>query len=614
MYAYFETGKTEPMPIAPTLADGVAGNIERDSITWKLCRRLVDEVVGRRGGADRRRHALGGRGAAHPARGKRRARHRRAPAGQVRRRDRPARRGGDDRPQRDAPRRCAAVLRVTPAGGACALRGRARGTARDRRRRTARRTSCRSPSPLDGDTHRHRGRCQAQADDAAARRREPRRPIRRASVLVDRLRRGLDAPVVGPCRRGRARRWPPGRTSTAPSSSCARATRSTRASTLSGPAIIIEVDRWSGWGRATLELSRASRSSRARRRPRHPIGSSLASCLLRLPPAPRWPPRPRPMRTVSSSPVRQLRHATDVGADDAGRHEVAAGHRSVGEHDDRSAVGRHLDRAERQSHRRHLAAVSQRSVEPHAGAIRLDATVHVAIDDRGERLRVRTGHHPDRPGAALAGPASGPAGLGSHVKPVSRAQRSTLEAAEAAAQVGRRRPQHGLRPQAARRRRGSRERPSPASMPDRRARHARASLAPRELDPADASRAAHRSSATTAGIVRCESAAPPSVISRRARRRDCPTRRLARRALHASAAPPTGTPTWRQPSRPKRILDRASAARARHDRSIVTSRRARRARPVPLRHDRLEAHARRPAGGRRADRDEGRTASAGCGR
>lgn len=45
MYAHFETGSTEPMPIAPTLADGVAGNVERDSITWDLCRRLVDEVV-----------------------------------------------------------------------------------------------------------------------------------------------------------------------------------------------------------------------------------------------------------------------------------------------------------------------------------------------------------------------------------------------------------------------------------------------------------------------------------------------------------------------------------------------------------------------------------------
>lgn len=45
MYAHLETGSTEPMPIAPTLADGVAGNIERDSITWELCRRLVDEVV-----------------------------------------------------------------------------------------------------------------------------------------------------------------------------------------------------------------------------------------------------------------------------------------------------------------------------------------------------------------------------------------------------------------------------------------------------------------------------------------------------------------------------------------------------------------------------------------
>jgi threonine dehydratase len=45
MYAYLESHSTKPMPIAPTLADGVAGNIERDSITWKMCRQLVDEVV-----------------------------------------------------------------------------------------------------------------------------------------------------------------------------------------------------------------------------------------------------------------------------------------------------------------------------------------------------------------------------------------------------------------------------------------------------------------------------------------------------------------------------------------------------------------------------------------
>lgn len=45
MYAFFETGSTEPMPIAPTLADGVAGNIETTSITWRLCREVVDEVV-----------------------------------------------------------------------------------------------------------------------------------------------------------------------------------------------------------------------------------------------------------------------------------------------------------------------------------------------------------------------------------------------------------------------------------------------------------------------------------------------------------------------------------------------------------------------------------------
>lgn len=45
MYAYFETGSSDAMPIAPTLADGVAGNIERNSITWRLCRQHVDEMV-----------------------------------------------------------------------------------------------------------------------------------------------------------------------------------------------------------------------------------------------------------------------------------------------------------------------------------------------------------------------------------------------------------------------------------------------------------------------------------------------------------------------------------------------------------------------------------------
>jgi len=45
MYAFLETGTTDPMPIAPTLADGVAGNIERTSITFELCKQVVDEVV-----------------------------------------------------------------------------------------------------------------------------------------------------------------------------------------------------------------------------------------------------------------------------------------------------------------------------------------------------------------------------------------------------------------------------------------------------------------------------------------------------------------------------------------------------------------------------------------
>jgi threonine dehydratase len=45
MYAYFQTGAAEPMPITDTLADGVAGNIERGSITWKLCRQVVSQMV-----------------------------------------------------------------------------------------------------------------------------------------------------------------------------------------------------------------------------------------------------------------------------------------------------------------------------------------------------------------------------------------------------------------------------------------------------------------------------------------------------------------------------------------------------------------------------------------
>ena len=45
MYAYFRTGSPGPMPIAPTLADGVAGNIERTSITWALCREVAEEIV-----------------------------------------------------------------------------------------------------------------------------------------------------------------------------------------------------------------------------------------------------------------------------------------------------------------------------------------------------------------------------------------------------------------------------------------------------------------------------------------------------------------------------------------------------------------------------------------
>jgi threonine dehydratase len=45
MHAYLDQGRWRTIPSAPTLADGVAGNIERGSITLRLARRLVDEVV-----------------------------------------------------------------------------------------------------------------------------------------------------------------------------------------------------------------------------------------------------------------------------------------------------------------------------------------------------------------------------------------------------------------------------------------------------------------------------------------------------------------------------------------------------------------------------------------
>jgi threonine dehydratase len=45
VYAYLASGTTKPMPIAPTLADGVAGNVERGSITLRMCRQLVDETI-----------------------------------------------------------------------------------------------------------------------------------------------------------------------------------------------------------------------------------------------------------------------------------------------------------------------------------------------------------------------------------------------------------------------------------------------------------------------------------------------------------------------------------------------------------------------------------------
>ena len=45
MAAFLVTRSPRPVPIAPTLADGVAGNVERGSITFRIARRVVDEVA-----------------------------------------------------------------------------------------------------------------------------------------------------------------------------------------------------------------------------------------------------------------------------------------------------------------------------------------------------------------------------------------------------------------------------------------------------------------------------------------------------------------------------------------------------------------------------------------
>jgi threonine dehydratase len=45
VHDFLRTGAREPLSIGTTLADGVAGNLEPDSITWQLCRDLVDDVI-----------------------------------------------------------------------------------------------------------------------------------------------------------------------------------------------------------------------------------------------------------------------------------------------------------------------------------------------------------------------------------------------------------------------------------------------------------------------------------------------------------------------------------------------------------------------------------------
>ena len=45
MREYLVTGRARQVPIGPTMADGVAGNIERGSITYRLAKKYVDEIV-----------------------------------------------------------------------------------------------------------------------------------------------------------------------------------------------------------------------------------------------------------------------------------------------------------------------------------------------------------------------------------------------------------------------------------------------------------------------------------------------------------------------------------------------------------------------------------------
>ena len=70
------TGSAKPIPIGPTLADGVAGNVERGSITWKLT--PAPRRRDRAGGRNRNcaGHGLGAADPSPPARGERCAGHR----------------------------------------------------------------------------------------------------------------------------------------------------------------------------------------------------------------------------------------------------------------------------------------------------------------------------------------------------------------------------------------------------------------------------------------------------------------------------------------------------------------------------------------------------------
>ena len=235
-----------------------------------------------------------------------------------------------------------------------------------------------------------------------------------------------------------------------------------------------------------------------------------------------------------------------IGVDD-GDHRVAAGGRMVGQHHDRLAVGRHLDRARDQALARQLVVDQARARRrrPGAAPTRLTvATVHAPV--------VRMGQHVARRTNRRAGRATRRITLGR--RPVlgdidgDRSRRVRTDRA-----AGRRRPiGGGPRPDSVSCEREPRTRST--SIPPRTATYdhvGRPSTRDRQLGArrqrARCQLGARRRRAT--GPV-ARTTSPPAVSSTAAPS-SLPTRRLTRAASGGSTAPAVGTPRWAKPGRPR---------------------------------------------------------------